>query len=241
MSTSYKDPFSPDNPNMYTFTDIYEAAKFLGVPGPPRGPVYDKSIPKLLEKCLAKAGTPAEWRTLCKHTLVNGRSLPPSETPPDQCWWELGHYFQKLDDCIVWHGLTVDCGEHCDNHTAYIYADGKLSGTVNCFRLGEINIDSPYVKGHLEAWLGRMRGGECNYWDEITGQAAEKTVPTEKTKPVEKAETVKAGPLEKTGEFVEVAYIEELDESEEGEPVEMAEPAKKKRANKKKKKTTERK
>jgi hypothetical protein len=61
MSTNYQDPFSPDNPNMYTFTDIYEAAKFLGVPGPPRGPVYDKSIPKLLKKCLAKAATPAEW------------------------------------------------------------------------------------------------------------------------------------------------------------------------------------
>jgi hypothetical protein len=63
------------------FTNIADAAEFLGIPGPPNGPVYDKSVPKLLDQCLAKAGTPTKWRTLRKHTLVNGRSLPPSETP----------------------------------------------------------------------------------------------------------------------------------------------------------------
>ena len=220
MSNEFMDQFLAANPSARLFTDISEAAEFLGIPGPPTGPVYDKSIPKLLEKCLAKAGTPAKWRTLRKHTLVNGRSLPVSETPPDTCWWELGHHFEKLDGRIFWNGLTVDCGEHCDNHTAWIYPDGKIMGTINCFRLGEINIDAPYVKDHLEAWLGRIPEGQSNYWDAIDGKPVEKTAPVEESKPGEKAESI--------GKTEEDEWIEE------GDQVENVEPVKKKKANKKK-------
>jgi hypothetical protein len=175
MSTNFDNPFA-GNPNARVFTNIADAAEFLGIPGPPDGPVYDKSVPKLLDQCLAKAGTPTKWFALHKHTLVNGRPLPFSETPPEACWWELGHHFEKLDGCILWTGLTVDCGEHCDNHTAWIYADGKIEGTINCFSLGEINIDAPYVKQHLEAWLGRISEGQSNYWDAVDGKPV-KTAP----------------------------------------------------------------
>jgi len=132
------------------------------------GPVYDATVPKLLDQCLQKTGTPAKWDSLLKDTLVDGKSLPQSIKPPTDCFWELGHYFQKFDDHILWHGLTVDGDEHCYNHTARIYPNGKIVGSVNCFRLGECPIQAEYVKGHLEEWLGRIKGAP--YWDEIDGE-----------------------------------------------------------------------
>jgi hypothetical protein len=128
-------------------------------------PDSDPAIPELLDKCLKKAGTKDKWHSLLRHTIVNGAPLPRSETPPKESWWELGHYFQQFDDYILWHGLTVDCGEHCYNHTVKIYPDGKIAGSVNCFALGHMSIEPNYVKRHLEEWLGRIK--EQPYWDEV--------------------------------------------------------------------------
>jgi hypothetical protein len=95
-----------------------QLARFLPAPE-----YKDPTIPKLLENCLQKAGTKPGWRSLYRHTLVNGAPLPQTVKPPKNNFWELGHIFQQKADHIVWIGLTVDGGEHCNNHVAKIFPD----------------------------------------------------------------------------------------------------------------------
>ena len=127
-------------------------------------PIYDASIPILLNECLEKAGTEPGWHSLRKHMLVNGRPVPDSQPPPDG-FWELGHYFQQFEDHILWQGLSMDSGAHTCDHTARIYPNGIVVGYINCFRLGKQAIEAGYLKGHLDAWKGRIKTKP--YWDEI--------------------------------------------------------------------------
>src|SRR5437762_14175903 len=95
--------------------DMESLAALLGLKPPPKGPIYDPTIPKLLDECLKAAGTPEKWHSLLKHTLVDGRPLPDSQPPPRTCQYENGQYFQHFGDHILWHGLTVENAKHCHN------------------------------------------------------------------------------------------------------------------------------
>jgi len=152
-------------PGTYRVNNVNDLADIVGKKAPKPGPVYDKSVPKLLDQCLQKASTPDNGHSLHKYIIVDSKSLHKSQKPPPTCHWELGHYFQKFKKYILWYGLTVEGGEHCYNHTARIYPDGKIEGTVNCFGLGEMPLEADFAKGHLEEWLGRIQGAP--YWDEI--------------------------------------------------------------------------
>jgi hypothetical protein len=150
-----------------SFTNVHDLGKFLGLKGASPSGEFDKSVFPLLLRFLVKAGTPRTWKTLRKYTRVNGKSLPESVKPPSESFWELGHYFENCGSYVLWQGLTVWRGEHCDNHEVKIYPDGKMVGSVNCFTLDRMPIEGKTVKGILEEVLGRIK--ETPYWDEIDG------------------------------------------------------------------------
>lgn len=152
--------------------DIESLAALLGMQRPRKGPFNDPTVRKLLDECLQAAGTPPQWKSLRKYTIVNGEPLPPSKSPPRDCYYEDGQYFQQFDGYILWHGLTVCASEHCKNHAAKIYPDGKVVGTVNCFAMGAMPLDADYANRYLREWLKRIK--EQPYWDEVDNEPVKK-------------------------------------------------------------------
>jgi hypothetical protein len=151
---------------------IASLGALLGPEQPRPCPFYDSTISKLLDEGLKAAGTPEKWHSLLRHTVVDGLPLPSSQSPPRTCMYENGHYFQNFNDHILCHGLTVENSEHCYNHTARIYRNGKIVGNVNCFTLGHMPIEASNLKTYLKEWRGRSK--EQPYWDEIDHKPVKK-------------------------------------------------------------------
>lgn len=154
--------------NAVEVNSIESLATILGLNMPQGGPFNDPSILKLLNECLHKAGAPPNWKSLRKHTKVNGKPLPESEVPPDYCFYEDGQYFQQFKRYILWQGLTIDQSEHCNNHSVKIYRDGRVEGSINGFAFGDMPVEASYLTDYLTAWLGRIK--EKPYWDEVDGK-----------------------------------------------------------------------
>jgi len=128
-------------------------------------------IRELFDECLKKTGAQPGWRTLRKHTIVNGEPLPRWKDPPESCFWELGHIVEKQGDDIIWMALTVYAGEHVFNHVARFHPDGTVEGEVNCFANGLCRSDDSYLIRHLNDWLERITEEEPPYWDQVDGVA----------------------------------------------------------------------
>jgi len=140
-------------------------------------------IRDLFDQCLEKTGAKPGWRTLRKHTLVDGKPLPWPKAPSDWLLWDLGHFVEKEGDDVIWKGLTVEGDAQVFNHVARIHPDGTVEGEVNGFRSGWRRCSDRYLVQHLEEWLGRLeRNTKWPYWDEVDGVATKEGTEKKKRK-----------------------------------------------------------
>jgi hypothetical protein len=129
-------------------------------------------ISRYLERCIGLAGTPSnrtDWKSLRRHCRVDGMALAEFETPrKEYLGWLLGHHLQKKDDQIVWRGINIEGGKHCESHFIKIWRYGKIEGNLYFLMMGFRSLDKEWLEAFFPDWEKRIQDivkeGNC-YWD----------------------------------------------------------------------------